>query len=183
MVLRPVLVSAYRPRVRCALVLVLLCGVADADRDCTVFDEKATVATDLGCFETLRWDDDYAYGTRVCLIRSAANVCSGVVFLLEGPPRFEAQILDRVTCSDVNAITFKGTWVACDMASRCTHTPLTFKGALADDRLSGTFTLGEDTAKVRWKRSRKKLDTRARVRAQCKRKRPAATSTVDDRPL
>jgi hypothetical protein len=33
------------------------------------------------------------------LIRSAADVCSGVVFVLEGPPRFDAEILDRVSCA------------------------------------------------------------------------------------
>jgi hypothetical protein len=166
--------------VRILLVVALLCGIANADRDCKVFDDKATVATDLGCFETLRWKDDYVYGTRVCLIRAGSNVCSGVMFLLEGPPRFEPQILDRVSCGKDNAIAFKGTWVACDMAGRCSHTPLSFTGVLAGDRLRGTFTLPEATEKVSWKRSRKKIDTRADVRAQCKRKRPAATSNRDD---
>ncbi len=37
---------------------------AGGRRDCTTFADKTVTATDLGCFETLRWKDDYVYGTR-----------------------------------------------------------------------------------------------------------------------
>lgn len=170
---------------RSLLLVGLLVGVASADarRECKVFEDKAVTATDLGCFETLRWDQDYVYGTRVCLIRAATDVCSGVVFELDGPARFDPQILDRVSCGgNGNTVTFKGTWVACDMASRCTSTPLSFNGVLAGDRLRGAYTQGDDKTKVSWKRTRKTFDTRALVRKECKRKRPEP-SAVPDAPF
>jgi hypothetical protein len=146
---------------------------AGGGRDCASFADSTVTATDLGCFETLRWKDDYVYGTRVCLIRSAANVCSGVFFELGGPPRFEAKILDHVSCPVTgNRVTFKSISADWDMSGHVSHTPLSFHGVLDNDRLRGTYSFGEEATKVNWKRTRKSFHTRSLVGAACKRRRP-----------
>ncbi len=151
---------------RTLLLVVMLGGVAAADalRECHL-QNAAVVVNDLGCYDTLRWEGDYAYGTRVCLIRSDQGVCSGVAFVLEGPPRWTPIRLDHVSCGGTDAaVTFAGTWVTYSLASQRNDTPLSFTGKLADDKLRGTFVLDGEKIKVAWKRARKSFDTARHIR-------------------
>ena len=107
---------------------------ADAPAECRAVNDKAVTTTDLGCFDGLKWEDDYVYGTRVCLVRTDTDLCAGVAALFGGPPELDAQRLDRVSCGgNGNSVTFSGVWGACDMAGNCHATPIACRWRFGPD--------------------------------------------------
>jgi hypothetical protein len=143
--------------------LALLCvfgGIAVAEpkqRECKQLQAPDVTVTTVGCF---------AGPLTICLVRSATDVCSGVFVV----PKMGSQIIETVRCGgNGGTLTFKGSWVTCNMAGDCPETKVSFNGAVAGDRLRGKYTEADETTRVSWRRSRSKLDAKALVAAACKR--------------
>ena len=134
-------------------------AAADARRECPLQD-PALAIKDLGCFDDLRHTEDHTSGTRVCLVRSPTGVCSGVLWLWEGPPEGTPILLDEATCGGK---TGKVELSTSHDEGGLLHL-IAFSGRIVKRTMRGAYAYGKTKKVVTWKLAKNGFDAAERIR-------------------